>query len=172
MHIEVNLTEEIFRRFTMFDMIRKKKVWRSPVIFASILSVSACICFIMRHVEGAVLLGSVLLLVGLGMPLVYFVSFFSSLRKQILAQGLKRPQKVYTLLLTEKASGIGISNDREHAEYKWKDVHHVYRDQIATYLYMTPARAFILPHTCVEEGPEALWTLIEKKIPKEKRTIL
>ena len=172
MIIEVNLTEEIFRKFTMFDMMRKKQVWRSPVIFASIMSVSAIICFIMHHVEGAILLGSVLLLVGLGMPLVYFVSFFSSLRKQILSQGLKRPQKVYTLCLTEKANGIGISNDREQADYKWKDVHHVYRDQIATYLYMTPGRAFILPHTCIEEGWEELWKLLEKKIPAEKRTIL
>ena len=172
MTIEVVLTEEIFRRFTMFDMLRRRKVWRSPATFASILSVSAAICFIMHHVEGAILLGSVLLLVGLGMPLVYFVTFFSSLRKQILSQGLKRPQKVYTLVLTEKASGIGVSNDREHADYKWKDVHHVYRDTIATYLFMSPQRGFILPHTCLEEGPDQLWKLIEKKIPKERRTIL
>lgn len=172
MIIEVNLTEEIFRKFTMFDMLRRRKVWRSPAIFASILSVCACICFIMRHVEGAVLLGSVLLVVGLGMPLVYFVSFFSSLRQQILVQGLKRPQKVYTLCLTEKADGIGISNEKEHADYKWKDVHHIYRDRIATYLYMTPQRAFILPHTCIEEGVDALWELIGKKVPKEKCTVL
>ena len=37
---------------------------------------------------------------------------------------------------------------------------------------MTPARAFILPHTCIEEGPDELWKLIEKKVPKERRTIL
>lgn len=172
MTIESMLTEEIFRKFTMFDMLRRRKVWRSPAIFASILGVSACICFIMRHVEGAVLLGSVLLIVGLGMPLVYFLSFFSSLRQQILAQGLKRPRAFYTLCLTEKADGIGIRNEKEQASYKWKDVHHVYRDTIATYLYMTPQRAFILPHTCIEEGPDALWKLIEKKVPTERRTVL
>jgi hypothetical protein len=172
MTIEATLTEEIFRRFTMFDMLRRRKMWRSPVTFASIMSVSAAICFIMHHVEGAILLGSVLLIVGLGMPLAYFVAFFSSLRKQILQQGLKRPQAFYTLCLTEKSDGIGIRNAKEQASYKWKDVHHVYRDTIATYLYMTPQRAFILPHTCIEEGPEALWNLIEKKIPVQKRTIL
>lgn len=172
MTIEATLTEEIFRRFTMFDMMRRRKVWRSPVTFASILGVSACICFLMHHVEGAILLGSVLLIVGLGMPLIYFVTFASSLRKQILQQGLKRPQAFYTLCLTEKADGIGIRNDKEQASYKWKNVHHVYRDTIATYLYMTPQRAFILPHTCIEEGPDELWKLISKKVPAEKRTIL
>lgn len=172
MKIEATLTEEIFRRFTMFDMLRRRKVWRSPAIFASILGVSAAICFIMRHVDGAVLLGSVLLIVGLGMPLVYFGSFFASLKQQILQQGLKRPQTFYTLVLTEKADGIGIRNEKEQASYKWKDVHHVYRDTIATYLYMTPQRAFILPHTCIEEGPDELWHLIEKKIPQERRTVL
>lgn len=172
MTIEATLTEEIFRKFTMFDMLHRKKVWRSPAIFASILGVCACICFIMRHVEGAVMLGCVLLIVGLGMPLVYFVSFFSSLRQQILQQGLKRPKTFYTLCLSEKADGIGIRNEKEQASYKWKDVHHVYRDTIATYLYMTPQRAFILPHTCIEEGPDDLWRLIEKKIPAERRTVL
>lgn len=172
MIIEANLTEEIFRKFTMFDMLRRRKAWRSPAIFASILGVSASICFIMHHVEGAVMLGTVLLIVGFGMPLVYFVSFFSSLRKQILQLGLKRPRVFYTLCLTEKADGIGVRNETEQASYKWKDVHHIYRDTLATYLFMTPQRAFILPHTCIEEGPDELWKLFEKKIPKERRTIL
>lgn len=172
MTIEATLTEEIFRRFTMFDMMRRRKVWRSPVTFASIMSVSAAICFLMHHVDGAILLGSVLLIVGLGMPAVYFISFASSLRKQILQQGLKRPRVFYTLCLTEKADGIGIRNEKEQANYKWKQVHHVYRDTIATYLYMTPQRAFILPHTCTEDDGAQLWALLERKLPKQKITIL
>ena len=51
-------------------MMRRRKVWKAPVTFASILSVSAVICFIMRHVEGAVMLGCVLLIVGLGLNLM------------------------------------------------------------------------------------------------------
>ena len=66
MTIEVNLTAELFRRFTLFDTFTRRKMWRSPVIFASILTVCGCICFFMRHVDGAVLLGCVLLFVGLG----------------------------------------------------------------------------------------------------------
>lgn len=170
MTVEVNLTAEEFRRFTMFDTFRRRKMWRSPATFASILSFCALICYLMHHVDGAVMLGSVLLLVGLGMPITYFAAFFSSLHKQI--KTLCLPKKVYALHLTEKAQGIAIENDHEHADYAWKDVHHVYRSKTATYLFMTPTRAFILPHACVEEGADALWQLMEKKISPDRRTVL
>lgn len=172
MKIPVNLTEEVFRRFTIFDVLKRRKAWRPPVVFASIMGVSAAICYWMNHVDGAILLGNVLLTIGLGMPIVYFTTFFSSLRKQVLKHGLSRPQLVYTLELTHKAEGIVVSNEKEQAVYQWKQVFHVYRDTIATYLFMTPDRGFILPHTCIEEGPDELWKLLEKKIPKERRTIL
>lgn len=170
MTIEVNLTADEFRRFSLFDTFRRRKMWRAPVTFASILSFCALICYLMNHVEGAVMLGSVLLLVGLGMPVSYFVAFFTSLTRQVQSLGL--PKKVYTLYLTEKSNGIAIENDHEHADYKWKDVHHVYRSKTATYLFMTPERAFILPHSCVDEGADALRQLLEKKLPAGKYTVL
>lgn len=172
MKIEVILTEEIFRRFTLFDMMKRRKVWRSPAIWAAILCTSATICFLMNHVRGAVLLGCVLVFVGVGMPLSYFANFASSLRKQILTLGLSRPQHVYTLILTEKAKGIQVSNEKEQAAYEWKRIHHAYRDLYATYLYITPQRAFLLPHTCIEEGADALWQLLDKKLTPAQRTIL
>lgn len=95
--------------------------------------------------------GSVLLPVGPGMPIVYFASFFSSLRKQVLVHDLSRPQHVYTITLTKRADGIHADNGKEQADYARRDVHHIYRDLIATDLFLTPQRAFILPHTCVEE---------------------
>ncbi len=172
MEIVVNLTAEVFRRFSVFDVMRRRKVWKSPLLFFCIMGGSAVICYIMSHVRGAVLLGTVLMSIAMGLPVVYFSSYFASLRKQIIQMGLTRPQYAYTLTLTQKAQGIDISNAREHATYAWDQVHHVYRDMIATYLYMTPNRAFILPHTCIEEGPDELWKLISKKVPKEKQTIL
>lgn len=172
MTIEVNLTEEAFRRFTIFDILRRRKAWRPPVTFALIMGVSAIICYWMNHVDGAVLLGNVLMTIGLGMPIVYFTTFFASLKKQVLAHGLSRPQHVYTITLTHKADGIAADNGKEKAEYPWKGIHHVYRDLTATYLFLTVDRAFILPHTCIEEGPDEMWKLISKKVPKEKITIL
>lgn len=171
MRIEVTLTEELFRRFTTFDLFKRRKIWRAPAIWAAILCTSGGICLYMSHIRGAALLGWLLILIGVGLPISHFANFAGSLKRQILAQGLKRPQQVYTLVLTEKAKGIHVSNDREQADYEWKIVHHVYRDLLATYLYITKERAFILPHVCVEDE-EQLWALIAKKVPAERRTDL
>lgn len=172
MKIEVLLTAEVFRRFTLFDMLGRRKIWKRPAIWAAILCTSAAICFIMHHVRGAVLLGSVLTFIGLGMPLSYFANFSLSLKQQIVKLGLTRPLHAYTLVLSEKNKGIQVSNEKEKAEYEWKKVHHAYRDRIATYLFITQERAFILPHACVEEGDDALWALMEKMLPAERRTVL
>lgn len=173
MRIDVLMTEEIFLRFTSFDVLLRRKMWRAPVIFAGILSVCAAVCFFMRHIQGAVFLGTVLLIVGLGMPVVYFLSFYLSLRKQVRVLGLKRPQNVYSLELTREKTGIHVWSEKEKADYEWKRVYHAYRDTLATYLYLNPAQAFVLPHTCLEnQDPEALWALLTDMVPAEKRTVL
>ena len=135
-------------------------MWRSPATFSGILGTCGIVCFLMRHVDGAAMLGTVLLLVGIGMPVFYLLSFAASLFLQIRKQ--KLPRMVYTLTLTNTKE-FHIENEAEKVDYPWKKVHHVYRGKTATYLYATPARAFILPHYFVEEGTEELWKLISKK---------
>lgn len=169
MTIEVFLTPGEFFRFTMFDTFRRKKMWQSPVIFASILTVCAMVCFYLHHIDGAVMLGTVLMVVGLGLAIFYFVSFFLSLFLQIRKQGL--PRAVYTLTLTNTKE-FHIANATEQIDYPWKKVYHAYHGKTATYLYATPARAFILPHYFVEGGAEELWKLISKKLPADKLTVL
>ena len=171
MTIEVELSGAEFRRFTIFDLLRRRKQWRGPVLFALILGVSAALCFAKSDTQGALLLGNVLLIVGVGLPCVYFSYFFSSLNRQVRQRGLTRPQKVYTVTLTEKPKGILADNGREQLNYAWKSVHHAYRKPTATYLYLTPQRALILPHTCMED-PDALWALLTRKLPKEKCSVL
>ena len=172
MKIDVILTEKLFRRFTMFNLLKRQKVWRSPVIFASILGGCACVCFIMHHVDGAVLLGSVLLAVGLGMPAVYFSTFFSSLHKEIKKQNLKTPRQVYTLELTDKPDGIFIRNKKEKVTYLWTQVFHAYHDKNATYLFLSATQGFILPHDCVPAGGEALWSFLTALLPTGRCTKL
>lgn len=171
MTIEVQLSGAEFRRFTIFDLLRRRKQWRGPVLFALILGVSAALCFTRTETQGAMLLGNVLLSVGLGLPCVYFAYFFSSLNRQVRKQGLTRPQHVYTVTLEEKSKGILADNGKEQLTYAWKSVHHAYRNLTATYLYLTPQRALLLPHSCLED-PDALWALLTKKLPKEKCTVL
>lgn len=172
MKIEVILTAEIFRRFTLYDTLNRRQAWKSPVIFASILSVCAVICYIMHHIDGAILLGTVLLVVGLGMPGAYFLSFFLSISDQIKSLGLNQyPKHIYTVTLTEDSDGIQVENEKEQTKYKWKQVHHAYRNTLDTYLYITPQRGFILPDTCVED-PDKLWQLLVKKLGTERCTDL
>ena len=172
MTIEVNLTAELFRRFTLFDTFTRRKMWRSPAIFAAILGASGCICLLMHHVDGAVLLGCVLLLIGLGFPASYFSNFSRSMQKQIKTFGLDKPKKVYTLHLTKSSEGISVRNEKEHVDYKWENVFHVYRDKQATYLYMNPQRGFILTHADTDDNGAKLWKLMEQMLPKNKLTIL
>ena len=171
MTIEVNLSGPEFRRFTVFDLLRRRKQWRGPTLFALILGFSAADCFSRAPARGAVLLGSVLLGVGLGVPCVYFAFFFSSLNRQIREQGLTRPQHVYTVTLSDKKKGITADNGKEVLEYEWKSVPHAYRNLPATYLYLTPQRALILPHTCLDD-PGELWKLITKRLPEGKYTVV
>lgn len=167
MTIPVTLTGDEFRRFTVFDLLSRRKQWQGPTLFAAILCASAALCFVKSGTRGAVLLGNVLLAVGLGLPCVYFAYFFSSLSRQVRQQGLSRPQEVYTVTLTDRSQGIQAENGRETVRYAWKNVYRAYRRPTAVYLYLTPQRAFILPYTCME-NPAQLWALLEKQLPKEK----
>jgi len=172
MKIEVRLNRKEFLRFSRFDMLCYRKIWRSPVIFAAILSVSASMCFLMHDVKGAVTLGVVLLLAGIGIPSAYFLNFFLSLRKNSLDNGLSTEKYVYTLELSKDNDAIIVENGHEHAVYSWEQVFHVYRNTNVSYLYITPQRAFLIPHNCVPDGADALWAFIGHKVPVDRQTVL
>lgn len=172
MKIQVYLDEKVFRNFTLFDFLQRRKFWKYPVIFALIMCSSAIISYVMNHVEGAIFLGTVLLVIGLGIPVAYFYTFFSSVKKQVAAQNLNPPRLVYTLDLTEKKDGIFIADDKNQVNYKWKDVYKVYKNKDCTYLFMNKERAFLIPHSCVSNEVDTLWTLLQKQIDPKKRIIL
>lgn len=167
MTIAVSLGESHYRKFLIFNILTRLKMYRSPVIFASILTISALVCFLMYRIEGAVLLGFVLLAVGLGVPVVYFTSFFTSLEKQVKQQHLDPPRHVYTLRFSEESDVLEISNDNEQASYRWQDVFHAYQQKGAIYLFITQDRAFLLPFEVLENTDDT-WKLITSKLPQER----
>ncbi|NMA22042.1 MAG: YcxB family protein [Spirochaetales bacterium] len=169
MTIAVWLSEQHFKDFLIFNTLKRLKLYKSPLIFASILTVAATVSFIMHTVDGALLLGVVLLFVGLGVPVVYLTSFFSSVRKQVKLQNLDPPRLVYTLKLNDSSDQIEITNESEQVAYQWKDVFHAYHEKDAIYLFITQDRAFLLPHEACEESTE-VWSLIEKKLGSERCT--
>lgn len=172
MKIEVYLNTKMFRRFSNFDTLKRRKAWKAPVTFATILTTAAVICFIMNHVEGAIFLGTVLLVVAWGMPATYFLSFFLSVNKQAKTMGLDRAKLVYTLEIDPKSKMFSVDNGREHIDVKWGDIHRIYRDTVAAYLYVTPQRAFILPYSCMDDPTGTFWPLVKTKLPQEKITDL
>lgn len=168
MKIEVYLSTKMFRRFSVFDTLKRRKAWRSPLTFAAILTASAVVCYLMNHVSGAVMLGTVLLIVAWGMPLTYFVNFFLSVNKQAAVLGLDRPKLVYTLEMNANSKMFSVDNGKEHIDVKWGDVYRIYRDTVAAYLYVTPQRAFILPYSCIDNPTDTFWPLVKSKLPAEK----
>ena len=170
MKVEVRLNEKDFMRFSWFDAFRHKKAWRRPALFAAILGAAATICFVLHNRDGAVLLGCMLLVVALGLPAAWFLSFYLSLRRQARDAGLSGGKYAYTLELYDDGRGIVVDNGNERAAYSWEQVFHIYRNETASYLYITPQRAFLIPHDCVKGRGDSLWKLVGQQLPAERQT--
>lgn len=81
--VPVRIDRKIFQDFSVFDTLVRQRRWQRPLVFALILLFFAVLCFAqVGKREGAILLGSVLTVVGLGLPAVYFGMFFYSVRQQ------------------------------------------------------------------------------------------
>ena len=94
-YVPVQLDGAAFRSFALFDTFRRQKLWRRPVLFAAILTLSSVLCYSRYPQEGALLLGTVLVVLGLGMPLVWYLSYEHSLHTQAKRMGLLRsPRRV------------------------------------------------------------------------------
>ncbi len=154
-----------FLRFAMFNTFRMRKAWRSPLIFALIFTVSAVVCFTAgRSREQAGLLGGVLLAVGILLPLVWYLMFVSSVKKEAKKHALSKTKAQYFTILRE--DGIKVVKEKEEAVFPWEEIYHAYRVKDCVYLYVTPQRAYLLPDG---EEAEAVWETVCAKIPEEKR---
>ena len=99
--IPVRLDEKTFKRFARFDMFTLRKRWVRPVIFSAILIAFAFVALLTKKAQSG-MIAAVLLAVGIGLPVVYFGSFFSQVNMQALQQKLKPPRNVYTVTLREE----------------------------------------------------------------------
>ena len=90
--VSVQMDAASFHDFAVFDLLRHHKAWHRPLMFTAILLVSAGFCLSqVGQKDGAALLTVVLAVVALGVPAVYFWTFFHSLSLQIKKMGLPRP---------------------------------------------------------------------------------
>lgn len=169
--ISSRIDTKTFRKFAIFDTLIRQKRYRSPVIFAGIMLVFACICYIMNgRAEQAVLLGNVLLSIGIILPTVYFGTFFFSVNSQAKKMKLDPPKHVYTITmaLTDEEEGISIvtpTGEGGTLRVKWENVHMAYRVEDCIYFFISPRQAFLLPDGQANVTPDELWDYLGRFIP-------
>ena len=166
--IPVSLDEKTFKRFARFDMLIRRKKWVRPALFSLILIAFAFVALLTRR-EQSGMIAAVLLVIGLGLPLVYIGSFLSQVNVQAVRLKLSKPRRVYTVTLRDQ--GILIHNDQKQEEdqkLEWSQVFHVYKRKGCIYLYATPAKAFLLPDGQAEVTDTKLWSYLTDHLPAEK----
>ncbi len=168
--IHVHIHEHLFKRFARFDTFIIRHRWRSPAIFAAILTAFSAVAFFMQgRAEQASLIGWLLLVIGLGLPAAYFLHYEIQLSGQVRRLNIKKPRPAYFVTLTEE--GVRVVNNmvkEAPLSISWEDVHAVYRRRDAVYLYHTENRAFILPQKDASVTLDTLWETCSAHLPKEK----
>ncbi len=166
--IPVMLDKKTFRHFAWFNTFVRQKRWVSPLIFSGILVVFAVIALATRQ-DQAGLLAAVLLTVGLGLPVVYFLTFLSQVNLQADRFKLDPPRKVYTVTLTRE--GIRVENHlqvQEPLTMAWTDTWKAFRRKDCTYLFVSRERAFLLPAGQASVPDEAMWAFLLQHMGQAK----
>ena len=143
--IPVRLDEKTFKRFARFDMFVLRKKWIRPLVFSLILIAFSLVALFTRKAQSG-LIAAVLLSVGLGLPVVYFGSFLSQVNMQAVRLKLKPARRVYTVTLRE--TGILVENNQKKEdplEMEWSSLRCAFRKKGCIYLYVTAAKAFLIP---------------------------
>lgn len=158
--IHSEISPDVFREFSYFDIFSRQKRWRGPLLFAVILTFASAIVFSRADsTRGAGLLGVVLLAVGLGLPLVYFGTFFLSVRKQ--SRVYTGNVRAYTVELT--GEGARVTKDKQEAFYPWDRMAGAYRLGGSVALYVDPAHAFLLTGDL-----DRVWNAVTAHLPAER----
>ena len=166
--VAVKLDEKTFKRFARFDMFALRKKWIRPALFSLILIAFAVIALLTRK-EQSGLIAAVLLVVGIGLPLVYIGTFLSQVNMQAARAKLKPARPVYTVTMRDE--GIRIVNDQkaeEPQEVSWNSIYKAFRKKGCIYLYVTPAKAFLLPSKQADAPDYDVWEFIRDHLGREK----
>lgn len=162
MTVRVNLTPKTFRRFAMYDTFVLKKRWKLPVFFALIMLAFAAACFFLTDKQGHLGIGWLLTVIGIGLPVIWFVMFRLSLRTSVKTQ--KLPRAVYTLIFSEEAVDIqSATKMEEHVRLPWDKIARLVRDKDCIYLYATEQKAFLLPSGQADVPDNELWDYLIRK---------
>ena len=165
-HIEGRITPAVFRSFSIYDVLVRRRRWKGPALFALIMCAFAAACFAMRSIrQGAVMLGTVLLTIGLVLPIWYILAFFLSIRAQSKQLKLSTAPLAYTLDLTD--AGMTVTVRENHVDYTWDSIYLAVRLKACTALYVSDNQAYLLPDPGEGSGP--MWAFICTHVPEARR---
>ena len=166
--IPVRLDEQTFRHFAIFDMFSLRKRWIRPALFSLILIGFAFVALLARK-EQSGMIAAVLLAVGIGLPVVYIGTFLSQVNMQAARRGLKPARNVYTVRLRNE--GILVTNSQKKEdplEMDWESVRQAFRKKGCIYLYVTAAKAFLLPNGQADVPDQEVWQFLTEHLGHEK----
>ena len=166
--VRVKLDEKTFKRFARFDMFVLRKKWVRPLVFSLILIAFAVIALLARK-EQSGLIAAVLLIVGIGLPLVYIGTFLSQVNMQALQAKLKPARPVYTVTMREEGIRVETNQkEEEPLETDWASIRKAYRRKGCIYLYVTAAKAFLLPDGQADAPDKDVWDFLVQHLGAEK----
>ena len=164
--VEGRITPPVFREFSIYDVLVRRRRWKGPALFALIMCAFAAVCYLMRTIrQGAVLLGTVLLVIGLVLPVWYILAFFLSIRAQSKQLKLSTAPLAYTIDLTDGAMVVTVRENQ--ASYGWESIYLAVGLKTCTALYVGENQAYLLPWPA--EGSSPMWAFICDHVPEAKR---
>lgn len=166
--VHVKIDSKLFRRFALFDTFIRQRRYKAPALFMAIFLAFSIVAFASGRKQSA-MLGSLLLGVGVLLPLAYLLSFLLQVHDQCRRLGLKAPRPAYTLNLTETELRV-INDMKSEPELRlpYDALHGVYRAKGAYYLYVAPTRAFILPDAQNSLSPAQMWDYLSERLAQDK----
>ena len=144
--VRSHLDSRVFSDFSNFNAFRLHNRWLSLIFFPVLM---IALALVHRATNNETFFW-IFLILGILLPVGYLLFYSVSLRQQIRANGLDTPRHAYTV--TVSYAGVQVENATEKASYRWDQIYRVYALGSATYIYITRARAFLLPNADLPEG--------------------
>lgn len=159
--MHVKMDAKVFTEFSNFNAFRMNRRWLGLALFPAAMGIFG----VVNLMTGSRLLFDLFCIAGVVLPLLYLFFYHISLRKQISAYHLKSPRNAYTVSLS--ADGVAVSTEKEQTSFRWDQVYRVFELDARTYVYITKARAFLLPHSDLSQAtPEQLHQVFLDYLPR------
>ena len=167
-HIDVKLDAHTFRRYCVFDALKRQRRWYWPAL-TSMLLVTAALAGLLGWILISPTLSGLLMGLGLAVVMLNVGLFLLNVETQVARQRLKDRPLVYALSLNEEGVRVTNGQSTESAvALPWNGMLAAYAHRGDIYLYVNPERALILPEGQASVPTDALWGFLEKHLGKHK----